>query len=50
MTLAFAAVLALAVEERVNAITGAILLWPLLAIGLLSLLWWRWLDDLRLYF
>jgi hypothetical protein len=37
-------------EERVNARTGAILLWPLLAIGLLSLLWWRWSDDLRLYF
>ena len=50
MTLAFAAIVALAVEERVNARTGAILLWPLLAIGLLSLLWWRWSDDLRLYF
>jgi len=50
MTLAFAAILALAVEERVNARTGAILLWPLLAIGLFSLLWWRWFDDLRLYF
>jgi hypothetical protein len=50
MTLAFAAILALAVEERVNARTGAILLWPLLAIGLLSLLWWRWSDDLRFYF
>ena len=50
MTLAFAAIVALAVEERVNARTGAILLWPLLAIGLLSLLWWRGSDDLRLYF
>jgi hypothetical protein len=50
MTLAFAAVLALAVEERVSARAGAILLWPLLAIGLFSLLLWRWTDDLRLYF
>jgi hypothetical protein len=50
MTLSFAAILALAVEERVNARGGAILLWPALAIGLFSLLLWRWTDDLRLYF
>lgn len=50
MTLSFAAILALAVEERVNARAGAILLWPALAIGLFSLLLWRWTDDLRLYF
>jgi hypothetical protein len=45
MTLSFAALLALVVEERVNARAGAILLWPALAIGLLSLLLWRWTDD-----
>jgi len=50
MTLSFAALLALVVEERVNARAGAILLWPALAIGLFSLLLWRWTDDLRLYF
>src|SRR5277367_3578641 len=50
MTLCFAAILALVVKERVNARAGAILLWPALAIGLLSLLLWRWTDDLRLYF
>ena len=50
MTLSFAAILAGAVEERVNARAGAILLWPLLAIGLFTLLLWRWTDDLRLYF
>jgi len=50
MTLSFAAILALAVEERVNARGGAILLWPALAIGLISLLLWRWTEDLRLYF
>jgi Ceramidase len=50
MTLAFAAILALVVEERVNAKTGATLLWPALATGLFSLLLWRWTGDLRLYF
>jgi hypothetical protein len=50
MTLAFAAILALVVVERVNARAGAILLWPALAIGLFSLLVWLWTDDLRLYF
>jgi Ceramidase len=50
MTLSFAAILALVVEERMNDRAGAILLWPSLAIGLFSLLLWRWTDDLRLYF
>ena len=50
MTLAFAAILALVVEERVSARAGTILLWPALATGLFSLLLWRWTDDLRLYF
>jgi hypothetical protein len=50
MTLSFAAILALVVKERVSARAGAILLWPALAIGLFSLLLWRWTDDLRLYF
>jgi Ceramidase len=49
MTLCFMAILARAVGERVNVRAGAILLWPLLAIGLFSLLLWRWTDDLRLY-
>jgi hypothetical protein len=49
MTFSFAAILAIAVKERVNKKLGDILLWALLTIGLLSLLWWRWTDDLRLY-
>jgi hypothetical protein len=49
MALAFMALLASAIEERVSAKAGAILLWPLLAIGVLSLLVWRWSGDLRLY-
>jgi hypothetical protein len=42
MALAFMAILAGAVEERVSAKAGAVLLWPLLAIGVFSLLLWRW--------
>jgi hypothetical protein len=49
MTLCFAAILAAVVEERVHARAGVILLRPLLAIGIFSLLLWRWTDDLRLY-
>jgi hypothetical protein len=50
MTLSLMAIFALAVEERVNARAGAIVLWPSLAIGLFSLLLWRLSNDLRLYF
>src|SRR5215469_955937 len=50
MTLAFAAILSLVVGECVSQTTGAILLWPALAVGVFSLLLWRWSDDLRLYF
>lgn len=49
MTLCFAAILSAVVEERVDAKAGAVLLRPLLAIGIFSLLLWRWTDDLRLY-
>jgi multisubunit Na+/H+ antiporter MnhG subunit len=49
IALAFMAILASVVEERVNAKAGAVLLWPLLAIGVFSLLLWRWSGDLRLY-
>ena len=49
MALTFMAILAVAVEERVSAKAGAILLWPLLALAVFSLLLWRWTDDLRLY-
>jgi len=49
MVLAFMAILAIVVAERVSAKAGAILLWPLLAIGVFSLLVWRWNGDLRLY-
>jgi hypothetical protein len=49
MAISFMAILAITVEERVNARAGAVLLWPLIAIGVLSLLLWRRTGDLRLY-
>ena len=49
MTLCFMAILAVVIEERVNARAGAAVLWPLIAIGAFSLLLWRWTGDLRLY-
>ena len=49
MALAFMALLAGAIGERVSARAGAVLLWPLVAMGVLSLLVWGWSGDLRLY-
>ena len=49
MAIAFMTILAIAVGERLDAKSGAILLWPLIAIGVLSILLWRWTGDLRLY-
>lgn len=49
MTLCFAAILAAVVEERVDPRAGSMLLVPMLAVGIFSLLLWRWTDDLRLY-
>ena len=49
MAIGFMAILAITIEERVDRRTGAILLWPLIAVGVSSLLLWRWTDDLRLY-
>ena len=49
MTLCFAAILSAVVEERVDPKAGVVLLRPLLAVGIFSLLMWRWTDDLRLY-
>ena len=49
ISVTFMAILAYSIEERVDARAGAILLWPLVAVGVFSLLLWRWTDDLRLY-
>jgi hypothetical protein len=50
MTVSFAAILSLVVTERLGARFGAVLLWPMLAIGVASLVVWVLTDDLRLYF
>jgi hypothetical protein len=50
MTIAFAAIVAIAVGDRLDQRMGAVLLWPMLALGLFSLLLWLRTDDLRLYF
>ena len=49
MTICFAAVLSAAIEERVDERAGTFMLWPLLAVGIASVLLWRWSGDLRLY-
>jgi len=49
MAVSFMAILAITIEERLDEKTGAILLWPLIAVGVFSLLVWRWTGDLRLY-
>jgi hypothetical protein len=49
IALSFMAILVIVIEERVDERAGVILLWPLLALAVLSLLLWRWTDDLRLY-
>lgn len=49
MAIGFMAILAMTIEERVDGRTGAVLLWPLIAIGVFSLLLWHWTGDLRLY-
>jgi hypothetical protein len=49
MTIGFMALLAGALGERYGAAVGRRALWPLLALGVASLLWWRWTGDLRPY-
>jgi hypothetical protein len=49
MTFAFTAILANVIEERIDARVGRALLWPLVALGVASLLIWLRTDDLRLY-
>jgi len=54
MTLSFMSFLCAVIAERVSVKAGSALLWPLLLVGILSLLWWRWTEtagrgDLRPY-
>lgn len=49
MTVAFMAVLALMIGECWSAEAERWMLWPLVALGLFSVIWWRVSGDLRLY-
>jgi hypothetical protein len=49
MTVGFMAILAGAIGERFGEASGRHALWPLLALGAASLVWWRWTGDLRPY-
>jgi hypothetical protein len=49
MTFAFMAILANVIGERIDERAGKLLLWPLVALGVISLLVWMRFDDLRLY-
>lgn len=49
MSVAFMAILANVIEEGLDARAGKLLLFPLVALGIVSLLVWLRTDDLRLY-
>jgi hypothetical protein len=49
MSVAFMAALAYVIEERIDQRVGQMLLWPLILLGIVSLLIWLKTDDLRLY-
>ncbi|MGH8582581.1 MAG: ceramidase domain-containing protein [Gammaproteobacteria bacterium] len=54
MTVAFMSLTAILVGERIDARATRLLLWPLVLLGLVSVLWWGWTEtlgrgDLRLY-
>lgn len=49
MTIAFSSVMAVFIIERIDERTGSASLLPLLAAGVISVAYWRFADDLRLY-
>jgi hypothetical protein len=49
MTIAFMSLLATTLGERISARAGRLLLFPLLAVGTGSVLYWKYSGDLRLY-
>ncbi|HEX9183932.1 MAG TPA: hypothetical protein VF876_11790, partial [Burkholderiales bacterium] len=42
MTIAFMSLIAAVVQERISVRAGAALLWPLVLLGLASVVYWRW--------
>jgi hypothetical protein len=54
MTIAFMSLLAAVVSERISVRAGSLLLWPLVLLGLASVVYWRWsalggFENLRPY-
>lgn len=54
MTIAFMALLAMVLEDRVFQIPSPIILWSLIAVGIVSVVYWAWTEslgrgDLRFY-
>ncbi|MGH7338797.1 MAG: hypothetical protein ACREI7_14545, partial [Myxococcota bacterium] len=54
MTIAFMSLVAAVVSERIDARWGNVLLWPLVLLGLASVVYWRWsalagFENLRPY-
>lgn len=54
MTIAFMSLVAAVVSERIDVRTGSLLLWPLVLLGLASVVYWRWsalagIENLRPY-
>jgi hypothetical protein len=49
MTIAFMSLLASVIGERISPRGGRLLLWPLLALGIASVVWWKATGDLRFY-
>ena len=49
MTLAFVSIFCFMLEEYTSIGVGIVLLFPLMGIGVFSIIYWRWSGDLRLY-
>jgi len=49
MTIAFTSIMAVFIIERIDENTGTMSLFPLLMVGIVSIAYWRYFDDLRPY-
>ncbi|RWR82115.1 Senescence associated proteingene 18 isoform 1 [Cinnamomum micranthum f. kanehirae] len=49
MTIAFTSIMAVFIIERIDAKTGTVSILPLVVAGVISILYWRFFDDLRPY-
>ena len=49
MTFVLAAIVALVLADRINPAFARVAWWPFALLGVVSLAWWSWTGDLRLY-